>query len=140
MDAWLQLRNLESNGERNRALYVLKSRGMAHSNQIREFMLTSEGVKLRKPYLGLSGVVTGSARIALEAMERQKEVERQMAEAAMQRELERKRRQIETQIATLQAELADQENESKMLLASQSAVLDAGAIVDREIAKSRGVE
>ncbi len=140
MDAWLQLRNLESNGERNRALYVLKSRGMAHSNQIREFMLTNEGVILRKPYLGLSGVVTGSARIALEAMERQKEIERQMAEAAKQRELERKRRQIETQIATLQAELADQENESKMLLASQSAVLDAGAVVDREIAKSRGVE
>jgi circadian clock protein KaiC len=140
MDAWLQLRNLESNGERNRALYVLKSRGMAHSNQIREFMLTNEGVKLLKPYLGLSGVVTGSARIAQEAMEREKETERQLAAATKQRELERKRRQIETQIATLRAELADQENESKALLAGQSAVLDAGTIAGREIAKSRGVE
>lgn len=66
MDAWLLLRNLESNGERNRGLYVLKSRGMAHSNQIREFLLTDHGVQLRDVYVGPSGLLTGTARDAQE--------------------------------------------------------------------------
>src|SRR6185312_1394551 len=70
VDAWVLLRNIEVNGERNRLLYVLKSRGMAHSNQIREFLLTPHGVQLRDVYLGPGGVLTGSARVAREAEER----------------------------------------------------------------------
>src|SRR6185369_5052085 len=66
MDAWLSLRNLESNGERNRGLYVLKSRGMSHSNQIREFLLTDQGVQLLDVYTGPEGVLTGSARVSQE--------------------------------------------------------------------------
>jgi hypothetical protein len=76
MDAWLPLRNPESNGERNRGLYVLKSRGMAHSNQIREFVLTDHGVQLVDVYIGTSGLLTGSARVAQEAKERAEAEER----------------------------------------------------------------
>ena len=65
MDTWILLRNLESNGERNRGLYVSKSRGMQHSNQIREFVLTDQGVQLLNVYAGSSGMVTGSARVTL---------------------------------------------------------------------------
>jgi len=76
MDAWLLLRNLECNGERNRGLYVLKSRGMAHSNQLREFLLTDHGVQLRDVYVGPAGLLTGSAREAQEAKERAEASER----------------------------------------------------------------
>ena len=69
IDTWLLLRDIELSGERNRGMYVLKSRGMAHSNQIREFILTDHGVELREVYIGASGVLTGSARIAQEAHE-----------------------------------------------------------------------
>ncbi len=70
MDTWLLLRNLEINGERNRGLYILKSRGMPHSNQIREFTLTNHGAQLREVYTGVAGVLTGTARVAQEARER----------------------------------------------------------------------
>ena len=70
IDTWLLLRDIELNGERNRGLYVLKSRGMAHSNQIREFLLTDRGIELQEVYLGPEGVLTGSARLAQEARER----------------------------------------------------------------------
>ena len=63
VDTWLLLRNVESDGERNRLLYVLKSRGSAHSNQVREFMLTGRGAELVDVYVGPAGVVTGSARV-----------------------------------------------------------------------------
>ena len=46
IDTWISLRNLENRGERHRGLYVLKSRGMAHSNQIRSFELTDNGIKI----------------------------------------------------------------------------------------------
>ena len=67
IDTWLLLRDIELSGERNRGLFILKSRGMAHSNQIREFVLTSHGIELREVYLGPAGVLTGSARVVQEA-------------------------------------------------------------------------
>src|SRR6185437_15441957 len=69
VDTWLLLKTLEGNGELNRTLYVRKSRGMAHSNQIREFLLTSHGIELADVYVGPQGVLTGSARQAQEAKE-----------------------------------------------------------------------
>ena len=69
MDTWISLAQLETNGERNRGLYVLKSRGMNHSNQIREYQLTAQGVKLVDAYLGLRRVLTGSARLTQEAID-----------------------------------------------------------------------
>jgi len=69
VDTWLLLRDVEVGGERNRLLYVLKARGMAHSNQVREFQITSKGIKLVPAYLGSAGVLTGSARLSQEARE-----------------------------------------------------------------------
>jgi circadian clock protein KaiC len=73
MDTWLLLRDIEIGGERNRGLYILKSRGMAHSNQIREFLLTDKGIDLVDVYLGPAGVLTGSARATQEAQEKASE-------------------------------------------------------------------
>src|SRR6202022_960938 len=70
VDTWLLVKTMEGNGEQNRVLYILKSRGMAHSNQIREFLLTSQGIELADVYVGPEGVLTGSARQAQEAQER----------------------------------------------------------------------
>src|SRR5205085_11695496 len=70
VDTWLLLRDIELGGERNRGLYVLKSRGMAHSNQIREFVLTGRGIELLDVYAGPEGVLTGSARLSQEERER----------------------------------------------------------------------
>jgi circadian clock protein KaiC len=101
MDAWLLLRNIESNGERNRGLYVLKSRAMAHSNQIREFLLTDHGVELRDVYVGTSGLLTGSARDAQEAKERAEAVERRRRAQRKAFDLKQKRQQLEAQIAKM---------------------------------------
>jgi circadian clock protein KaiC len=104
MDAWLLLRNLECNGERNRGLYVLKSRGMAHSNQIREFVLTDHGVQLLDVYVGPAGLLTGSARVAQEAREQVEAVERKQQLQRKNFELKHKREQLEAQIARMRAQ------------------------------------
>ena len=106
IDTWLLLRNLECNGERNRGLYVLKSRGMAHSNQIREFVLTSHGVELLNVYVGPSGVLTGTARVAQEARERAEALNRKQLLEQKSTELKNKRRELEQQIRKLQSEFA----------------------------------
>ena len=103
MDAWLLLRNLECNGERSRGLYVLKSRGMAHSNQIREFVLTDHGVQLLDVYTGPSGLLTGSARVAAEAKEREDAAEHARMVQSKSLELKHKRLQLETEIARMRA-------------------------------------
>ncbi len=116
MDTWVSLVQLESNGERNRGIYVLKSRGMNHSNQIREYQLTSQGVKLVDAYLGGGGVLTGSARIAQEMVDAAAAVRRGQDNELRQRELQRKRAALERQIAELRAELESEEEEARKLL------------------------
>jgi circadian clock protein KaiC len=111
MDTWLSLRNLESNGERNRGLYVLKSRGMHHSNQIREFLLTDNGVQLVNVYLGAEGILTGSARLNQEARARAESAARQEELEILQRRLDRRKAAMEAQISTLRAELEAEEEE-----------------------------
>ncbi len=109
IDTWILLRDIELGGERNRGMYVLKSRGMAHSNQIREFLLTNHGVELRDVYVGPSGVLTGSARLAQEAQEQAAQVMRQQEADRKRLELQRKQAQLEAQIAAMRAEFAEQE-------------------------------
>ena len=111
MDTWLLLRNLESNGERNRGLYVLKSRGMAHSNQIREFVLTYDGVQLLDVYVGPSGLLTGSARVSQAARERAEALERREKVDRKTVELKIKRQQLEAQIASLRSAFEIDERE-----------------------------
>ena len=104
MDSWLWLRTLECNGERNRGLYVLKSRGMAHSNQIREFVLTDHGMQLLDVYVGPSGLLTGSARVAQAAREQAEGEERKQQLQRKNFELKRKRLQLESQIAKMRSD------------------------------------
>jgi circadian clock protein KaiC len=111
MDTWLLLRNIEVAGERNRGLYVLKSRGMAHSNQIREFVLTDHGVDLLEVYKGPTGVFVGSARIAQEAMDAADDAARQSEIEARGRRFEHRRAALTAQIAALEAEIAQSADE-----------------------------
>src|SRR5262249_8078896 len=104
VDTWLLLRDLELGGERNRAMYVLKSRGMPHSNQIREFLLTSRGIELADVYLGAEGVLTGSARASQEAREKASVLMKQQEVKMKQREIERKREALEARILALRKE------------------------------------
>lgn len=122
MDVWLLLRDLESGAERNRVLHLLKSRGMAHSNQVREFLLTGRGVELRDVYLGPSGaLLTGSARVVLEAQEQAQALLREQEGAGRTRTLERKRAALEAQIAALRAEFDVEEAELKRGIAQGDA-------------------
>jgi circadian clock protein KaiC len=112
-DTWIRLRDIEFSGERNRGIYILKSRGMAHSNQIREFVLTDKGVNLLDVYVGPSGVLTGSARLSREAQEKAKDLLRQQDTQIKQLHLERKRKAMEAQIADIRAEFKTEEAEVK---------------------------
>jgi circadian clock protein KaiC len=121
MDTWLLLRDLELGGERNRSMYILKSRGMAHSNQLREFLLTDHGVELVDVYLGPEGVLTGSARLALESREKAEALAREEAIESKQRELDRQRQALESQIAVMRAEFQAKEDELSRHLVQQKA-------------------
>ena len=101
MDAWLLVKNIESNGERNRGLYILKARGIAHSNQIREFLLTDHGIELIDAYVGSEGVLMGSARASQTARERAGTLAREQARQRKQRELQRKQELYEAQLLAL---------------------------------------
>ncbi len=104
MDAWVLLQDFEGNGERNRVLYVLKARGMAHSNQIREFRISNRGIDVVDAYIGVSGVLTGSARVAQEALEKAALLSGQQEAAQLKREVERKRAALERKISGLREE------------------------------------
>jgi circadian clock protein KaiC len=116
IDTWLLLRDIELNGERNRGLYILKSRGMDHSNQIQEFLLTNQGIGLIDIYTGSGEVLTGSARVAQEAQEKASELIRQHEVDRKLREQERKRKDLEAKIAALRAEF-DAESQELHLMA-----------------------
>ncbi len=119
MDTWILLRDIESNGERNRGLYILKSRGMRHSNQIREFVLTDHGINLVDVYLGPAGVLTGAARYVQEAKEKAEALMRQQEIERKQKALERKRRLMEAQIASLRAEFEADQEELEEIIAQE---------------------
>ena len=120
MDTWLLLRNVEFNGERNRTIYVLKSRGMAHSNQAREFVLSDAGIDLVDVYLGGDRVLTGSARVAQEAQERAAAGLRHEDHARKLRQLAAKRKALEAQIAALQAEADAEAEEVNFAIAQET--------------------
>ncbi len=139
-DTWILLRSIEIEGERNRGLNILKSRGMAHSNQIREFLLTDQGVQLVDVYLGPQGVLTGTARAAqqnreaAQALASQREVER------MQRALERKRKALEAQIAALRVEFEAEGEEMKRLISEGQTNQKSVARQRTEMGRIRGAD
>jgi circadian clock protein KaiC len=119
VDAWLLVRDIESRGERNRGLYILKARGVAHSNQIREFLLTDHGVELREVYLGEAGMLTGSARVTQEAKDASEALLARQEIERKQLLLERKRKALDSQIAALQLDLETEVQESRQLIAQE---------------------
>jgi len=118
MDTWLLVRNLESNGERNRGLYILKSRGMPHSNQIREFILSHQGIQLLDAYTGTAGVVMGTARLVQEERDKAEELKLRNQIDQKQRELASKRKAMDMEIEELQARFADESRELETIISA----------------------
>ncbi len=115
MDAWIKLEDIEADGERNRVLYLIKARGLSHSNQVREYRITDHGIDLIEPYIGPEGVLTGTARATQDAREQKAARRRRQDVERRRRELARKREQLEQQVAALRAALAAEEEEAGLL-------------------------
>ena len=111
VDAWILVRDIESNGERNRGMYIMKSRGMKHSNQVREFVINDEGLSLVDVFLGPEGVLVGSAREAQELEEATGVALRTHASTRTEREIERKKLILESKIASLKEEFESVKDE-----------------------------
>jgi circadian clock protein KaiC len=133
-DTWLLLRDIELDGERNRGMYILKSRGMAHSNQIREFVLSSKGIDLLDVYVGPEGMLTGSSRITREAADLEFESVLKKKVENLNANLEKRRAVMEAEIAKIRSEfesekekLADMIHGEKMKLKSLTAGRNAMA-------------
>jgi circadian clock protein KaiC len=137
IDTWLLVRDMESGGERNRGLYILKSRGMPHSNQIREFSLTAQGIELRDAYIGPAGVLTGSARLAQEAQERASQILSDQEIQRKQVELNCKREAMEAQILAIRAQFAAQEAAARIVIDQAQASDDLLAQDRHDMAHSR---
>jgi circadian clock protein KaiC len=138
-DTWILLRDIESDGERTRGIYVLKSRGMAHSNQIREFHLTGDGIRLTEAYVGAEGVLTGSARLAQEAREKAAALAREQELERQRRRVERRRLEVEEEIAAKRRALEAEIEEADLQL-KQGQSREAALTQDRlDMARQRNV-
>ena len=137
VDNWLLLRDVEVNGERNRVMYVLKARGTAHSNQVREFLLTERGIELRPAYIGPAGVLTGSARLAQEARERAEAVAREQQLEQRRRARVREKARVEAQIAALRAQLEEDQQELSLEIDQEEAAETRRKDDRSEMARSR---
>ncbi len=144
VDTWLFVRDIELGAERNRALYVLKSRGMSHSNQLREFLLTENGVDLVDVYLGPEGVLTGSSRLSQEAREAAGTLARQQEAAAKERDVKRKREALEARILALRKEFESEEAEAATItteeLNRQNAIIESQEAMSRSRRANPGGE
>jgi len=117
MDTWIRLRMFETDGERNRGISVIKSRGMKHSNQIREYLLTDTGVQILDVYLGArAGLLMGSARAAQEAREGEQMLASDLENQRKKRMLERKVRSLKANMDLLHSDLESEEEELELLV------------------------
>ena len=140
MDTWILLREIEVSSERNRTLSILKSRGMAHSNQLREMHITSGGIELVDVYLGPGGALTGAARLAQETEEKATALLRAQEVERRQRELERKRQMLEARITALQLEFESEEEEVRQAI-EQARLREERLLRDRDdMARMRRTE
>jgi circadian clock protein KaiC len=140
IDSWLMMHDIEIGGERNRCLYIIKSRGMAHSNQVRECRITDHGLELCEVYVGAGGVLTGSARLAQEAQELALKLTRKQEVERRQIELESKRRALDAQIAALRAEFDVREAESMKIISQEEAQATQLAQERAEMGVSRSAD
>jgi circadian clock protein KaiC len=137
MDAWLLVKSIESNGERNRGLYILKARGIAHSNQVREFVLTDHGIELIDAYIGPEGVLMGSARSSQVAREKAADVDRKLTTAHKERELQRKQELYEAQLDALRGQYEAEREAILRELDDENTRLAMATAQRREIARLR---
>ena len=140
IDTWIGLINIENQGERNRGLYIVKSRGHAHSNQLREFLLTDHGVDLLDVYVGPEGVLAGAARLTQEAGQKKAEMVHRQEYAQKQRLLEIKRKAVERQITSLREEIEAEEEELKKRIEIE--MLRENTLTNDQVAmgKIRGID
>ncbi len=140
MDTWLLLRNVEAGAERNRLLFILKSRGMAHSNQVREFRLSDRGIQLRDVYVGPGAVLTGSARVVQEAKDKVQTVLERQSLARRRRELEQEQALARAQLEALQLKTASLDEEIHTLQREEESRETTAAREQVELARARGVD
>jgi circadian clock protein KaiC len=137
IDTWLLLQVIEGSGERNRGLYILKSRGMEHSNQVREFRLSNHGAILQDVYVGTGGVLTGAGRVAQEAKEKAEAMERNQEIERKQRDIERKKAVIEAQIAALRTSFEAEKDDLERAIAREKLHQEVLAEESQAMARSR---
>ncbi len=137
MDAWILLLNRESSGEFNRELYLLKARGTAHSNQVREFVMSDQGIRLLPPYIGEGRALTGSARRAQEAQDRRLDAERSAETDRRLAEIEKRRQKLKAEIQALNADLASDELELAQLRQNEENYLKQAQVDRATMEKSR---
>jgi len=137
MDVWISLRMVESDGEQNRLLHVIKARGVAHSRQVREFVLSEKGIQLLDVYVGSLGVLTGSARMAQENRESAEKLERQREFERLQSELKRKKLELETRMVALKLEIKEVQDELEVGVSEEKADNRATAEAVRQMARMR---
>ncbi|MGN6802225.1 MAG: circadian clock protein KaiC [Ginsengibacter sp.] len=101
VDVWIAVQDIELNGERNRGIYVLKSRGMKSSNQVREFVITDNGIKIVELVIGPEGVLIGSARNSYELEKAKEDVIKQHSVERKNREIERRKTILDNKIRSL---------------------------------------
>jgi circadian clock protein KaiC len=140
IDTWLVLRDIEAGGERNRGLYVIKSRGMQHSNQIREFVITSDGIDLLDVYAGPDGVLTGSLRASQEAREKAAAMARDQEQQRRQRDLKTRKVMLQAQIEALQHEASTLDQEISYQSSQFELATDTIESERRAAARRRGGE
>ncbi|HKU86370.1 MAG TPA: circadian clock protein KaiC [Casimicrobiaceae bacterium] len=140
IDTWLVLRDMEAGGERNRGLYVIKSRGMQHSNQIREFLITPNGIDLLDVYAGPEGVLTGSLRASQEAREKAAAIVREQAQQRRQRELQTRKAVLQAQMEALRHEASTLDAEISLESDQFAAATDTIERERRAAASRRGSE
>jgi circadian clock protein KaiC len=137
IDSWLLLREIESAGERNRALYLLKSRGMRHSSQVRELLLTDRGIELPEVFLGADGILVGSARLAEQAHQQAEDAAREQEVERRRRDVELKREEMEARVALLRHEFTVEQERLERLLVDEERNRDTASALRREMARSR---
>ena len=115
IDTWVTVRDMEGIGERNRGIFIIKSRGMGHSNQVREFVITNKGIQLLDVEFGPNGILTGTARRAHEIKRKVSTIRRQSEIERKDREIARKRRTLEANIEALKNEFESVEEELGLL-------------------------
>ncbi len=138
MDTWILLRQLENGGERNRVLNITKSRGMHHSNQLREFILTDQGIDLVHAYIGSGEVLVGAARLRQETLEAEQLLLRQEDITNKKREHEHKYHALKHQIDALEFEIQSEAIKQQQLDEMENKLTDSHSRYTSVISKLRG--